>query len=259
MFAVAPRLRDVRLSHLIRWSVRISLPWHQITRYKGDAYTVQATHILALAPNIEECTLIDNDAPAIPLTHRLHTLHIVNSPVSVITPPTLNVLTLPALQSLRLPAAPPLLDAAAALLVRSDAPLAALTVDNFAPTGYSEPIMALLAAAPSVRTLTLLGRVAQPEQTAAFFSALGPLLPRLQRLTLCGVAFGESFVGWLESRCAAAGADTDGLVHTARLEALSIADVHETHIAHLLRVRELAAAGTLELEDNGLAAVRVLA
>ncbi|KAJ6579382.1 hypothetical protein B0H10DRAFT_1962918 [Mycena sp. CBHHK59/15] len=57
--------------------------------------------------------------------------------------------------------------------------------------------------------------------------------------------------GWFAARCA------DGLGQTARLETLSIADVHETHIAHLLRVRELASAGALELEDQGVAAARI--
>ncbi|KAJ7740449.1 hypothetical protein DFH07DRAFT_839085 [Mycena maculata] len=263
-FSAAPRLHDVSLSLTGSGVLGASLPWNQLVAYKGPIYLNADAHILHHAPNIVECTFYPanfhwtstNSNQA--LVHRLQHLHLTR-----FSPPP-DALTLPALQSLRFSACDDvMLPSIDRLLQRSMGAPTSLHIDEFI---LSPALVALLAAAPTVTDLTIecearLSSVASADDFFAFFKEDGstsPLLPAMRRLTTRGLAFGESMVRMLEARCAPPGQKGNTQWEGARLESLTISEVRNTHISHLLRIKRLESGAGLKLAAESLSAVRIL-
>lgn len=262
-FSVAPRLQDVSFIVVGPEPPRVLLPWLQLKSYKGTSSPSGVSHILSDAPKIVDCTLYEGDdqpPPSDPpLVHRLRNLHLTNCG------PTPEFLILPALQSLRFPASDiELLPSLERLLQRSMAAPTSLHIDDFT---LSSELMTVLAAAPTITDLTMQCDGRQSiDVTNGFFDSfmdggsIAPLLPALRRLSMQGLAFGESMVRMLEARCPTV--DREGIDENpnkwegARIESLTIADVHNTHIAHLLRIKQLEAGAGLKLSAESLSAVR---
>ncbi|KAJ7178299.1 hypothetical protein C8R46DRAFT_672388 [Mycena filopes] len=283
-FSVAPQLRDVSLRSFSNPNGLILLPHKQLTSYAGSATAIR--NILQDAPQLVSCTLYRGHG-AIPggetrtlglqasLTHQLQ--HLRLEPGSARP----ELLTLPALQSLHLSAADTgIVQSVALLLQRSMAAPTALRIDAFRPT---PEVVALLAAAPSIAQLALGPpvpgesplrmadadpffaylplRIADTDPFFARFVEGGedapvPLLPALRTLSVEGLAFGEAFTRMVEARCLPAG-ETNSWTG-ARLESVTIADVGDTHISHLLRLKKLEGEAGLRVSAEAVSAVRVL-
>ncbi|KAJ7473788.1 hypothetical protein B0H11DRAFT_1336314 [Mycena galericulata] len=274
VFSGAPQLHDVSLHFIGSRSQQVLLPWRQIKSYKGPFSLNEASHVLSDAPDLVDCEIYPGGGDPLPsnplLVHRLQNLHLM------LSAPRPEFVTLPSLQRLRLSAIDDtMLPSVERLLQRSMAAPTSLHIDDFV---FSPELIALLAAAPtitdltlrsrasSILTITLHARAASVETTNLFFDCFldsedgskAPALPALQRLSLQGIAFGESMVRVLEARCCPPGDQESSKWEGARLESLTIADVRNTHISHLLRIKRLEREAGLKLFADSLSAVRIL-
>ncbi|KAJ6533413.1 hypothetical protein DFH09DRAFT_1092453 [Mycena vulgaris] len=218
IFSAAPELRELSLIHFERWSLRMEIPWYQLTAYAGhtghDILHNPTAHILSRAPKIS----LRFSASAL--------------------------ITLPSLER---------------LLQRSMATPTSLHIVDFLP---SRELIGLLAAAPSVTDLILRcpSPIASesPDDFFTLFLDLGttpPLLPALRNLSIQGLSFGIYFVLMVGARCLTQPAASESM-GVARLESLTLADVGDTHISDLLRIKKLENEGSLKLTAHGLSAER---
>ncbi|KAF7341195.1 hypothetical protein MVEN_01854700 [Mycena venus] len=267
-----PQLREVSLHDFAHWPVRMILPWKQLTSYSGAV--IANASILKNSPDLLECTFYPSARADVtpsfrltePLVHsNLRHLHLHFRSLRP------ELVTLPALQSLRLSADDiSILQSVERLLQRSMASPVSLTIDDF---GFSPELVAVLAAAPSVAHLTICAianetiSVSVTDQFFAFFmegADTPPLLPGLRTLTIQNLVFGETFVRMVRSRCISDTSNDNnnawmGNGTTGHLESLTIADVGDTHISHLLDIKRLRSEAGLKLfGEEALAAVRIL-
>ncbi|KAK7019545.1 hypothetical protein R3P38DRAFT_2713639 [Favolaschia claudopus] len=267
-FQTAPKLQWVELKGFtsVDVSMSVTLPWKQITSFAGELAT--RPHILEDAPSILNCTfytsriLPHSPIPTLglraPLTHHLLHLHLHTR--SMIP----ELLVLPSLQSLVVPGSDiAILASVERLLQRSLASPTSLHIDEFV---VNPEIKAVLAAAPSLTQLTIrvpetLCPISDSERFFSVFTDDGdtvPLVPALKKLDIQKVTLGEAFMRMLRRRCLRATDGEEDQWQGAHLESLSISDVGDTHISHLLQIKQLKAKTDLKLFDEGLTRVRIL-
>ncbi|KAK7038399.1 hypothetical protein R3P38DRAFT_2615565 [Favolaschia claudopus] len=268
IFDTAPSLKAVDLKAFSSWDLRMVLPWTQITSFSGEL--LAQYNILREAPNVTHCTfyrVYTSSTPpqSVPVVHNLQHLHLHAGSIRAGT------LTLPALRSLIIPGNDNTILASVQSMLQSSmaSSLTSLYIDQFT---VNPEIMGVLTAAPSVTQLTIRAASMQSvSQTDWFFNAFvehgdtPAILPALCTLDIKKLALGESFVRMLRGRCApptAEDASMEAEDHDhwqgARLESLTLSDVGNTHISHLLEIKKLGTEVGLKLRDEGLSGVRIL-
>jgi hypothetical protein len=151
------------------------------------------------------------------------------------------------------------------MLQRSMASLSALHIDEFVA---SLELSELLAATLSVVHLTVCAATKLPVSDADCFFApfmderdTPAVLPAFRTLRIQGLIFGAALVRMVHSclDCAlSSNYETISKWEGTRLEALTISDVRNTHISHLLRMKDLEAKAGLKFFDESLSGVRLL-
>jgi hypothetical protein len=245
-----PQLIDLQLS--FRHGDFIHFPWHQLTRYDGDAVFASLS-VLAEAPNIQNCLLMAhlNDRVGRPLVHQMRSLGLR------FDYQFLDDLILPALEHLNFWLPPdqhmisPAITAHTNLLRRSASPLASIALHIF-NQDYPIAVLRLLRDIPQTVGLLEVSATqhrsqeteATPEADQVFRGLVrtpepdsAPILPMLRHLVIKGVAFGTAFVDMVESRCAVPSPETETTY--CRLESLSLSNVGAPKASHLFRLRKL--------------------
>ncbi|KAJ7462115.1 hypothetical protein FB451DRAFT_1404594 [Mycena latifolia] len=173
----------------------ISLPWHQLSKFTGKAYSItDCLEVLRLIPNLTECTFsfddYDDEADVTPLTHsNLLSLTLVVTETNVSDLNILQSLTLPALQTLQILHFPTNVfydepDVFIAFLSRSSPPLRKFTVRLEEVTEFETTLLRM----PELVDL----EIWNPTLffIRRFFNLFGDcdtsFLPRLQRLAFLG-------------------------------------------------------------------------
>ncbi|KAF8198783.1 hypothetical protein K438DRAFT_1823691 [Mycena galopus ATCC 62051] len=261
-FSIAPQLQEVSLMFFERWTLRTVLPWMEVTSFTGGI--IADPHIFTNAPNLLDCTLYpaDRSEPtpspwlAEPLVHGLRHLHLHCYSLRP------ELLTLPALQSLRISGDDAsILKSVERMLQRSMASPTTLHIDKLE---LLADVIALLAAAPSVAHLTLCATDALGLTGGSFFASfmengdIPPLCPALRTLQIQGIAFGDSLVHMVGLRCVPPGREGMNPWEGARLEALTVSDVGNTHISHLLKIKDLETTAGLKFFSGALSNTRIL-
>ncbi|KAJ7613149.1 hypothetical protein FB45DRAFT_1009129 [Roridomyces roridus] len=243
----------------------ITMPWSRIKSYTGPFVLNLVSHIFFEASNLEDCALSSvpppHLAPPRPVIHQ-HLRRLDLKVSAVIT----DSLTLPALRSLRFHGGDvwESVPSIQRLLQRSSPLLTVLHIDAFV---HCDELIHILRTVPSVIELTIRTSAVVPAitETEVFFRFFvedetdldtdGPVLPSLRRLDLQGLPLGDIAVRVFEQRARPAASSSSLVV---RLESLTLADVHNTSIAHLMRIMKLPGETGLKLDARAVYAVRII-
>ncbi|KAJ7038812.1 hypothetical protein C8F04DRAFT_1392876 [Mycena alexandri] len=247
-FRSCPGLTNLKLYFYSTGSY-IDFPWHQLTSFSGAA-SYGTTSVLACAPNIVDCTLRYGEEYPLgqPLVHRMQRLTLS---VGRFLPRYLQTLDLPALTHICIEAQTA--HGFVNLIRRSRSPLDSIQFHGFREMSEATTtgVLDLLAAAPTVTRLVLIGHSARSEdpeeKTSNVFSALAhsgltptSTLPKLEHLTMSGVVFDKHFVHMVESQYVHANGTLGvPIPEVSPLKSLRISDFGRTNEVHLLQLRRI--------------------